>query len=84
MNTLLKLLLSIKSEQEARDFLESMFSPEEIETFEKRLEIVKLLLKNKSHREISKKLNVGIATVTRGAKELRINHFKFLTKKSNE
>lgn len=84
MNTLLKLLLTIKSEQEARDFLESMFSPEEIETFEKRLEIVKLLLKNKSHREISSKLNVGIATVTRGAKELRINHFKFLTKKSDE
>ncbi len=82
MNTLLKLLQNIKSEPEARDFLESMFSPEEIETFEKRVKIIKMLLKNKSHREISTKLNVGIATVTRGSKELKLGHFKFLTEKS--
>lgn len=82
MNTLLKLLQNIKSEQEARDFLESMFSPEEVETFEKRVNIIKLLLQNKSHREIATKLNVGIATVTRGAKELKLGHFKFLTTKS--
>lgn len=82
MNTLLKLLQNIKSEQEARDFLESMFSPEEIETFEKRVKIINMLLKDKSHRDISTKLNVGIATVTRGAKELKLGHFKFLTEKS--
>ncbi|OGH18781.1 MAG: hypothetical protein A2770_04710 [Candidatus Levybacteria bacterium RIFCSPHIGHO2_01_FULL_38_12] len=82
MNTLFKLIQHIKSEPEAKDFLESMFSPEEIETFERRIRIIELLLKNKSHREISAKLNVGIATVTRGAKELKLGHFKFLTKKS--
>ncbi len=81
MNTLIKLLQTIKSEHEARDFLESMFSPEEIETFEKRVDIIKLLLKKTAHREISTQLNVGIATVTRGAKELKLGHFKFLTEK---
>lgn len=78
MNTLIKHLLNIKSEKEAKDFLESLFSPEEIEVFEKRINIVKLLLKNKPHREISSELNVGIATVTRGAKELKLGRFKFL------
>lgn len=81
MNTLLKLIQNIKSKQEAREFLDSMFSAEEIETFEKRVKIVKMLLKHKSHREISTKLNVGIATVTRGSKELKLGHFKFLTAK---
>ena len=82
MNTLINLLLNIKTEAEARDFLESLFSPEEIEAFEKRVDIVKLLIQNKSHREIADKLNVGITTVTRGSKELKKNHFKFLTKKN--
>lgn len=80
MNTLIKHLLNIKSEKEGKDFLESLFSPEEIEAFEKRIDIVKLLLKNKSHREIASELNVGIATVTRGAKELKLGRFKFLNK----
>ena len=82
MNTLVKLLLNIKSEAEAKDFLESLFSPEEIEAFEKRINIVKLLQKDKSHRDIANELSVGIATVTRGSKELKLGHFKFLTKKS--
>jgi TrpR family trp operon transcriptional repressor len=80
MNTLIKYLLNIESEKEGKDFLQSLFSPEEIEVFEKRINIVKLLLKNKPHRKIASELNVGIATVTRGAKELKLGRFKFLNK----
>ncbi|MBP7740549.1 helix-turn-helix domain-containing protein [Candidatus Woesebacteria bacterium] len=82
MNTLVKLLLSIKSESQAHDVLVSLFSPEEIQIFEKRISIVQHLIQGKPHRQISEELGVGIATVTRAHKELKLNHFKFLTKNS--
>ena len=84
MNTLIDLLLDITTKAKARDFLESMFSPEEIEAFEKRVNIIRMLLNKKSHREIASTLNVGIATVSRGSKELKLHHFKFMAKKPND
>ena len=43
---------------------------EEIKELENRIKIFQLLLKGKKQREISEILNVGIATVTRGASAL--------------
>jgi len=51
--------------------LKLLLTPEEYSQLCKRLEIIKLLLKGIPQREISQKLKVGIATVTRGAREIQ-------------
>jgi len=69
-------LLSIKTEKEMFDFLQAIFTPAELEHIPKRLEIIRLLKEEVPQHIIAKKLDLGIATVTRGSRELKINHFK--------
>jgi len=69
-------LLKINSQKEMEEFLIAILTPQELETIPKRLEIVRLLKKGLSQRKIAGKLNLGIATVTRGSKELRLKHFR--------
>jgi TrpR family trp operon transcriptional repressor len=69
-------MLEIKTEKEMSEFLQSILTPKELETIPKRLEIVTLLKKGYAQRKIANKLGLGIATVTRGSKELKLNHFK--------
>jgi len=69
-------LLEIKSEKEMLEFLAALFTPKEMEEIPKRLEIVKMLKKGDPQRLVAEKLGVGIATVTRGSRELKLNHFK--------
>lgn len=71
-----KHLLSIKTEKEMNDFLAAIFTPTEREHIPKRLELVRLLKKGVPQHEIAKKLNMGVATVTRGSRELKNNNFK--------
>lgn len=73
---LAKELLAINSEKEMQEFLHGLFTTQETEAIPRRLEIIKLLKKGVSQHEIAKKLGVGIATVTRGSKELKMNKFK--------
>lgn len=72
---LVQMLLKIKSEKEMSDFLEGIFTPKELLEIPNRLAIVKMLKKGISQHEISEKLHVGIATVTRGAKEIQKGRF---------
>lgn len=69
-------MLEIKTEKEMSEFLKSILTPNELEVIPKRLEIVKLLKKGFPQRKIADKLGLGIATVTRGSRELKLNHFK--------
>ena len=73
---LTKQLFLIKSEKEMQEFLHGLFSPQELEAIPRRLEIIKLLKQGVPQHEIAEKLGVGIATVTRGSKELKMNKFK--------
>lgn len=63
------------------DFLQGILTAQEREELPKRLEIVKQLLAGKPQAEIAESLGVGIATVTRGSKELKQGHFKVLKEK---
>lgn len=63
------------------DFLKGILTAQEREELPKRLEIVKQLLAGKPQAEIAESLGVGIATVTRGSKELKQGHFKVLKEK---
>lgn len=79
MKTLIQHIKNLKTEKEIKDFLESLFTADEINEFETRLKIIKLLIKGYSQRAVAEKLNVGVATVSRGARELKNKKFKFLT-----
>ena len=70
MNTkslLNNLLSEINNKKQMGLFLKALFTNKELKELENRIKIFQLLLQGKKQREISEKLNVGIATVTRGA-----------------
>ena len=71
LKNLVRTILELKNEQEVLNFLIEFFTPKELEYLPPRLEIIKMLEKGIPQREIAKRLGVGIATVTRGAKELQ-------------
>lgn len=73
---LVEAFLENKSGAEMLDFLKGILTPREIEELSTRLQIVKLLKKGLPHQEIARRLKVGVATVTRGSRELRTGRFK--------
>lgn len=78
LNELVTALHQLKTEQELKDFLKAILTSKELEEISTRLQVVKLLKQDLPQREIAKKLGVGIATVTRGSKELQKGKFKKL------
>ena len=66
-------ILKLKTEDEVFNFLLQVLTSQELKQLPTRLEIIKMLKKGIPQREIAKKLGVGIATVTRGAKEVQRN-----------
>ncbi len=68
--------LRIDSPEEMADFLHGILTPSEIAEIPKRLQIVKLLKAGVAQKEIASSLGVGIATVTRGSKEVKKGRFK--------
>lgn len=66
----------LKTSAEVVEFLKGILTPKELEEISVRLQIVKQLKQGVSQREIAENLGVGIATVTRGSKELHKGNFK--------
>jgi TrpR family trp operon transcriptional repressor len=52
------------------EFFADIFTPNELEEVAARWQIVKLLSRHVPHRDIAERLGVGVATVTRGSREL--------------
>ena len=73
---LVEAFLKNKSQSEMLEFLKGILTPKEFDEMVTRLQIVKLLKKGLPHQEIARRLGVGVATVTRGSRELRIGRFK--------
>ncbi len=69
-------LLQIKTEAQMQDFLSGLFTPAELMEIPTRLEIVRLLKQGVAQHEIARQLGVGVATVTRGAKEIQKGRFQ--------
>lgn len=76
VSELIEEILKIKDEDEMEDFLKGILTPKELMELPNRLRIIKMLKKGVSQAEIASKLKVGIATVTRGSKELQEGRFK--------
>ena len=89
---LLKILLETNKDRTMSLLMRALFTKKELKELENRLKIFQLLLKGKTQREISETLNVGIATVTRGANtfeaenifKINTNVIQTLTKKKKK
>ena len=57
------------------EFLHAVLTPKEIAEISRRLQIIKMLQAGVPQREIAKTLGVGIATVTKGSRELQRGKF---------
>lgn len=75
--TLYSLIASLKTNREAEELLGALLTPDELHTLAERWHIITLLLSGKTQREVQKQLGVGIATVTRGARELKYGNGAF-------
>lgn len=76
LDTLVDTLLKVRTKKEMLEFLEGILTPKELIELPTRLEIVKQLKSGVSQHKIAETLGVGIATVTRGSKELQKGKFK--------
>lgn len=75
-NELVTTLLNLPDRQALEDFLEGILTDAELDALGVRLQIIKLLKSGVSQRMIVEELGVGIATITRGSKELKKGRFQ--------
>ena len=68
---LINLLTSIKHPKLMDGFMDDILTPVEFEEIVTRWQIIKQLSKGVPQRKIAKNLNVSIAKITRGSRELR-------------
>jgi TrpR family transcriptional regulator, trp operon repressor len=76
INQLIETILSLKTKDQMENLLLGILTPQELEQLPVRLEVVKRLKKGDPQRKIADDLGVGIATVTRGATEIKKGRFK--------
>lgn len=75
---LIDTMLKYRTRGKMYDFLQGILTPKELVEVPKRLAIVNMLKKGIAHHEIAQTLGVGIATVTRGASEIKKGRFKYV------
>lgn len=78
LKELIQLILTIKNERELENFLLGIFTPKELTEIPTRLQIVRMLKKGVPQQKIAQQLGTGIATVTRGSRELKMHRFKYI------
>ena len=76
IDELIEALLQVKNKDGMLDLLKGLFTVGELTEISRRLKIIKLLKEGISQRDITERLKVGIATVTRGSKEIKRGRFK--------
>ena len=77
-NSLVDAFTSLNTKKDVREFLDGILTHKERKELPVRLQIVKLLKKGIPQHEIATKLGVGVATVTRGSKEIAKGNFSLL------
>ncbi len=79
-NDFINLVRSIRDKELLEDFLIGVTTAKERQELPMRVEIIKRLLDSQPQAKIANDLGVGVATVTRGSKELADGYFKVLRK----
>ncbi len=77
-NAFIDLIFSIRDRDLLEDVLIGATTPKERDELARRIEIIKKLINKEPQHKIACDLGVGIATVTRGSKELTEGRFKVL------
>lgn len=77
-DSFVEVVFSIKDREQLDDFLRGATTEKERSELTQRVEIIKRLLAGEPQLKIAQELGVGIATVTRGSKELAQGRFKAL------
>lgn len=72
------IIYTTRDKELLEDFLVGLTTDKERAELAQRVEIIKRLIAGEPQAKIASDLGVGIATVTRGSKELRQGHFKVL------
>ena len=80
ISELAEIITGIKEKEMAENFLKNILTPAELDEISRRLQIFKMLEEGHSQREIAEKLGVGIATVSRGAREFKYGKQNFFDK----
>lgn len=74
----INLVYSTRDKEKLEDFLIGITTLKERQELARRIDIVKKLLAGEPQQKIAADLGVGVATVTRGSKELSQGRFKAL------
>lgn len=77
-NKFIELIHTTRDRQLLEDFLIGVTTEKERQELARRIEIIKRLLAGEAQAKIAHDLGVGVATVTRGSKELAHGRFKIL------
>lgn len=80
-NDFIDITYSMRDKQLLADFLIAVTTEKEREELVRRVEIIKRLVEGMPQQKIAADLGVGVATVTRGSKELAQGRFKALRDK---
>lgn len=86
LESIAKILGSMKSQEEILRFLHEILTESELETLSKRWCILNMLFEGETQRDIAQKLNVSLCKVTRGSKILKDKNSvvtKYLIKEKN-
>jgi TrpR family trp operon transcriptional repressor len=75
INELSQVLTDIDTVRDMTEFLKGLLTEGEIDELARRVQIVKRLKAGVAHHAIAKELGVGVATVTRGSKEIQKGRF---------
>jgi TrpR family trp operon transcriptional repressor len=63
------------SKEKMKNLLRGLLTPKELEELAERVRIVQFLKKGVAQHSIAEKLHVGVATVSRGAREIKMGNF---------
>ena len=77
-NQLVELVGGLKTPEEVKDFLEGFLTPHELKQVENRVQIIKKLKNGQAQHLIAEDLELGVATVTRGSRELGKGRFWYV------
>ena len=80
----IEIVSSIDDEAILEDLLVGITTDKERTELTQRIEIIRQLVKGVPQQQIAKNLGVGVATVTRGSKELSQGRFKYFTQSKSE
>ena len=76
LDEFIEMLIKMNTKNKMIDFLEGVLTPKELLELPHRLAIIKMLKRGISQHDVAGKLGVGVATVTRGSRELQKGKFQ--------